>query len=122
MSNTEPYKLIVAGGRGYRDYDKIKELLSQRLENGDRFSVVSGMDKGAAIMGRQAALDLGFEVHEFSADREKYRREAGFLRNAEMGLFGDRLLAFWDGKSRGTEHIINIMEGIGKPVEIVRYG
>ena len=43
------------------------------------------------------------------------------LRNKEMGMFSDALLAFWDGQSRGTQQMIQYMGTLNKPVHIVRY-
>jgi hypothetical protein len=33
---------------------------------------------------------------------------------------GDALLAFWDGRSAGTRHIIGCMQQLGKPVVVIR--
>jgi hypothetical protein len=38
-----------------------------------------------------------------------------------MGEFADAGLAFWDGKSRGTLHMIKYLEHLNKPVNIVKY-
>jgi len=60
-------------------------------------------------------------VHKFYAAWNTHGKAAGFLRNADMARVADRLIAFWDGSSRGTAHMIQTMEKMGKPVRIFRY-
>ena len=43
-----------------------------------------------------------------NADREKHGKSAGYKRNQEMANVSTHLIAFWDGKSRGTKHMIDI--------------
>jgi hypothetical protein len=37
-----------------------------------------------------------------------------------MAQAGDVLLAFWKGRSPGTQHIIGCMQQLGKPVVVIR--
>jgi hypothetical protein len=50
-----------------------------------------------------------------------FDRAAGFHRNTRMAQYADALLAIWDGRSHGTEHMIRAMNGIGKPVVVCRF-
>ena len=36
-------------------------------------------------------------------------KKAGYLRNVDMAEYADALVAFWDGKSKGTGHMIDIV-------------
>jgi hypothetical protein len=38
-----------------------------------------------------------------------------------MAVYGDELLAFWDGRSPGTKHMIDTMTGLEKPVHVVKF-
>jgi hypothetical protein len=38
-----------------------------------------------------------------------------------MAQAGDVLVAFWDGQSPGTAHMIQCMHALGKPVIVVRF-
>jgi hypothetical protein len=42
-------------------------------------------------------------------------------RNFQMAQAGDMLLAFWDGRSASTRHMISCMQQLGKPVVVVRF-
>jgi hypothetical protein len=37
-----------------------------------------------------------------------------------MAKTGDLLVAFWDGQSPGTAHMVYCMEKLGKPVVVIR--
>lgn len=62
-----------------------------------------GVDKLGAVWARKN----GIPVESFPADWKKYGRSAGLMRNAQMAEQAEALIAIWDGKSRGAEHMIN---------------
>lgn len=118
------FKLIVAGGRSFDNYrllyNEVVKLAT--TEYADRaVSIVSGMARGADKLGHQFALTENVKVYEFPADWETHGKAAGFIRNLDMADFADGLLAFWDGQSRGTQHMFEAMRNRRKPVHIVRY-
>lgn len=120
----ETKKLIVAGGREFNNYTLLKEVLDQYIEdhkNNFTIEIVSGMARGADALAYTYAKENNIICHEFPADWNKHGRAAGFVRNQQMGAFADGLLAFWDGKSKGTQHMISLMTKNNKPVETVRY-
>ena len=65
--------------------------------------------------------EAGANIHEFPADWEFYGKRAGFVRNKEMAALADVGLGFWDGKSKGTKHMIDEMKRLNKPLYVVRY-
>lgn len=46
----------------------------------------------------------------FPANWAEFGKYAGYIRNYDMGKNADMLIAFWDGKSKGTSHMIDIAE------------
>jgi hypothetical protein len=38
-----------------------------------------------------------------------------------MAEYADGLIAFWDGKSKGTKHMIDIANKMGLKVRVIRY-
>lgn len=119
----KPFKLIVAGGRDFSNTELFLKTMQQVEQELAEYSVslVSGMAKGADKMGWQFARDQGITCHEFPADWDKYGKAAGFRRNQEMADFSDGLVAFWDGKSHGTKHMIETMKAQNKWIMVVRY-
>ena len=82
--------------------------------------IVHGGAPGADRTAGFLADDFGFAVEEHPAEWEKHGKRAGFLRNVEMLESGvDLVLAFWDGASRGTKHMIDEARKRGIPVEVV---
>lgn len=117
-------KLIVAGGRDFNNYALLSEQiegLATGLYQDYAVSIVSGTARGADALGARFANEHNVVLHEFPADWGKYGKAAGFIRNREMADFSDVLLAFWDGESHGTAHMIQTMRLQGKPVHVVMY-
>lgn len=117
-------KLIIAGGRDFNDQTLMRERLGEMVKQGiidGSVELISGMAKGADLMGYFIFKENGLTIHEFIPDWDGLGKRAGFVRNAEMGDAADLALIFWDGQSRGTKHMIEYMEKLGKPVYLVRY-
>lgn len=117
-------KLIIAGGRDFTDRQRMYGELFHLYQEGklpEDFELVCGMARGADL----TAYDLlknATKVHKFYADwNGPYGKGAGFARNRDMARFADILVAFWDGESRGTKHMIETMQGLQKPVHIISY-
>lgn len=117
-------KLIVFGGRDFEDYSLMESVidnLSNTIYKDSAISIVTGMAKGADSLGYIFALKNNVVNYKFPADWNKHGRQAGYLRNIQMGEFSDAGVAFWDGKSMGTLHMIKYLEHLNKPVHIVYY-
>ena len=101
-------KVIIAGGRNFNNY----ELLKSTIENLDIniTEIVCGEAKGADTLGRRYAEEKNIPIKSFPAQWDTYGKSAGMIRNAEMGTYADYLVAFWDGKSRGTKNMIDYMK------------
>jgi hypothetical protein len=124
QSTEPPFKLIVAGGRDYTDYEHLSRVLFAMadVEFADKeVSIVSGMARGADRLAVRFAKDNYVDLHEFPADWHQYGKRAGFMRNAQMGDFADGLLAFWDGQSKGTAQMISYMKKLNKFVHVINY-
>ena len=120
------YKVIVAGGRDFADYAYLKEKLDEVFASlGDLDShpieIISGMAKGADTLGIRYAEEHKLTMVLYPANWKKYPRMAGILRNMNMLVTATHLVAFWDGKSRGTKHMIEIAKAKGIPVWIFDY-
>ena len=114
-------KLIIAGGRLFDDY-KLLESTVQAGYDWGVVEIVCGEARGADALGRRFGENWLLKVHSFPANWDKYGKSAGYRRNAEMADFADGLLAFWDGKSKGTGHMIDLAKKKGIEVVVVQYG
>lgn len=109
-------KVIVAGSRSIEDWMTVHECLS--LFNDQIEEVVSGTAIGPDGYGEDWAEERDIPVKRFVPDWKTYGKAAGAIRNAEMGEYADALIAFWDGKSRGTKHMIEYMMKKKKEVHV----
>ena len=82
--------------------------------------VVSGEAIGPDKIGAQWGRERGLTVHYYPAEWDKFGKRAGFLRNEEMAAVSDALIAVWDGKSRGTAHMIACATKRGLKVSVHR--
>ena len=111
-------KLIIAGGRNFNN----SSLLVKHMKHySSDTEIVCGMAHGADAMGLTYALLNNLKVHKFPADWNTHGKSAGYKRNLVMGEFCDEALIFWNGESKGTKHMIDIMKKLGKPHNVVRY-
>jgi len=118
--------LIIAGGRNFLDIDLMEEkLVKYVMDRGLQLSdvtVISGKAIGADTCGAMLARKHNMGLIEKQADWNTWGKSAGYRRNTEMAEIGHGLLAFWDGKSKGTKHMIDIATKVNLIVEVVMYG
>ena len=120
----QEFKLIVAGGRDFNDYDRLSLVLFALADHefaDKEVSIISGMAKGADRLGYEFAKDIGIPVHKFPADWNTYGKSAGYIRNNQMAKAADGLVAFHDGVSKGTKNMIETMQKMHKWVHVVHY-
>ncbi len=115
-------RVCVAGGRDFVDYSVVKRVLDSLLATGTELVIImSGGAHGADSLGERYAREHGLPFEIYPADWRKDWKRAGFIRNAQMAGIADELIAFWDGKSHGTAHMIKEMLSRGKPVNVFDY-
>ena len=110
-------KLIVAGSRTFMDKQKVFDFLDKGKEK--ITEIVSGLAKGPDSFGKEWAEINGIPVKEFPADWDNLGRKAGPIRNCQMGDYADALVAFWDGESKGTKHMIEYATKKNLKVKII---
>lgn len=101
-------RVAVIGGRDFVD----RAVLERCLDNlwaslGRPRAVVSGGATGADRLAAAYARNRGIPLIEFKPDyaacrTPQERRAAPLLRNARIIKAADVVVAFWDGRSRGT--------------------
>lgn len=102
------FRLIIAGGRDFNDYETLKNYVDFKLSRTeDEIQIISGGARGADTLGERYAAERGFSLRRFPADWERYGKSAGVRRNKEMAQNADALIAYWDGFSRGTKNMID---------------
>lgn len=110
-------RVLVCGSRHYED----RRHLETTLEQWNISTLLEGGARGADRLARVYAEKRGIAIETFEAAWNEYGRSAGHIRNAKMVSEGkpQQVIAFWDGKSRGTKHMIEISRKAGIPVEVI---
>ena len=107
-------KVAVIGSRCLRVDDLEKYLPDETSE------IVSGGAVGIDSCAREYALRNSIKLTEFLPEYDKYGRAAPLRRNLDIIAYADLVLAFWDGESRGTLHVINNCKARNIPLKIYK--
>lgn len=84
----------------------------------DVTEIVSGGAKGIDTSAKEYALAHNLKLTEFLPEYNKFGRSAPLKRNITIIEYADLVLAFWDGKSRGTKFVIDNCKKRNIPIEI----
>lgn len=114
-------KLAVIGSRDFDNYTLLKETLDKIISEHEVTTIVSRGARGADKLSELYAMEKGINIKVFPALWDKYGKQAGYKRNWLIVDYSDKIVAFWDGKSKGTQHSLNIAEKMGKEVVLIKY-
>ena len=106
-------KLAIIGSRGV-----IAKNMEQYIPK-NVTEIVSGGAKGVDTCAREYALEQGIRLTVFLPEYEKYKKGALLKRNLQIIDYADEVLAFWDGKSRGTKFVIDQCQKRNKKVTVI---
>lgn len=116
----KPIKVIIAGSRGFDNYELLKAKCDVFLAKYEDIEIVSGTASGADKLGERYAREKGHKLKQFPANWS-LGKSAGFKRNEEMARYAGALICFWDGKSRGSRHMLDLAEFYGLKIRLVTY-
>jgi YspA, cpYpsA-related SLOG family len=106
-------KTIIAGSRDGVTLKDMNDAIA--FSNFHITEVVSGTARGVDRWGEAWAKSTGVPVKRFPANWS-IGRQAGMVRNVEMALYANALIAVWDGESNGTRHMIEVAKRNGLKV------
>ena len=105
-------KIAVIGSRSITEID-LKPYISTFDE------IVSGGAKGIDSCAAEYARKNNIKLTEFLPEYSKYGKAAPIIRNKKIVDYADEVIAFWDGKSKGTLSVIKYAEKSKKPCKII---
>ncbi len=106
-------KLLVVGSRSITNID-IAPYIPK-----DTDTIISGGANGIDTLAEQYADKHKLSKIIIRPRYALYRRGAPLIRNKEMVNICDKILVFWDGKSRGTKNTIDYAKQLSKPIEVI---
>jgi len=116
-------RVAIIGSRNWSSNDtgvirqRVLELKAKYSEVAP-LTILSGGAKGVDTIAVHMAemLDVPFKVYK--ADWDKFGKSAGFVRNAKLVQEAQKVIAYWDGKSKGTKHTIDLALREHKDLEV----
>ncbi|MGN0877997.1 MAG: DUF2493 domain-containing protein [Oligosphaeraceae bacterium] len=109
-------RVIIAGARCCHHYHAVCQAV--RDSGFDITTVISGGADGVDTLGERYAAEHDIPCERHPADWKKYGTAAGPLRNHEMALCADALIAVIMGTSKGTRNMIRQAREAGLPVYV----
>lgn len=106
----------VIGSRTFNDYKLLSKVLD--LYKNFDYIIVSGGANGADSLSEKYAKENNIKTNIYLPDWKKYGKSAGFIRNNDIVNNSDIIIAFWDGKSKGTKHSISLAKKQNKNVSV----
>ena len=106
-------RVAVVGSRSLK-IENIKEYLPR-----DTTEIISGSAKGIDTCAASYAKNAEIVLTEIKPDYNRYKRGAPLVRNKEIVRLAEFVLIFWDGKSKGTEFVINECKKTGKKYNLI---
>ena len=119
-------RIIIAGSRNFSDYNFLKQSVVEKIKylkslgyniSRDNIEILSGKASGADTLGEWFADEAKLKIIEFPANWN-IGKQAGYVRNNDMAEYSIKdgsigvLLAFWDKKSKGTKHMIDLAKNM----------
>lgn len=106
-------RVAIVGSRGLKVDDLEKYLPDHVTE------IISGGARGVDSCAREYANRKSIHLTEYLPNYKKYGRGAPLRRNITIVENADLVLAFWDGQSHGTKHVIDHCRKSGVPVQVI---
>lgn len=133
-------RVIIAGGRDFDNYEMLEKACSYILSNTKKemITIISGTAKGADSLGEIFAEEYRIPVIRkpalwnnidrvpnneigVSSKGVPYWKKAGIFRNEEMAKIATHAIIFWDGKSKGSQNMIDNCKKYKLKYKIVMY-
>jgi hypothetical protein len=101
-------KVAIVGSRTFINYNLFTNTMDKLSDSGlfEVTEIISGGAKGVDTLAERYANEKGIPITVIKPDWELHGKSAGMIRNGEIIRQTEMVVAFWDGKSRGTRNTI----------------
>ena len=114
--------IAIVGSRDFPEEEMARKVIHKVLRQYPHAIVVSGGARGPDTWGEEEGRRLGGEPLMLHPDVEAHGgnfAKAALARNTEIVEASDFVLAFWDGKSRGTKDALEKTKAARKDHAII---
>lgn len=122
-------RVLAVGSRTFDNYDLFCKIMDAELaefEGKYCIEIVSGGAHGADAFAERYAKERGYRLTVFPADWNQFGKRAGYIRNEETHEYiakvpTRKVIAFWDGESKGTKHSFSLARLLKNPIKVYHY-
>lgn len=108
-------KVAIVGSRSINRINRLADYLPPETT-----AIISGGARGVDTIAANFARQKGLDLIEFLPNYRSFGSSAPLVRNLEIIAAADLVLAFWDGRSRGTQFVVTHCRAKGVPVRLFR--
>jgi hypothetical protein len=112
-------KLAIVGSRTVTDLWLVCDEADKIHADTPVTELISGGAKGADTLGESWARSRGIPVTRLIPDWNAHGRKAGIMRNTDIVKQADKVVAFWDGVSKGTQDTIKKAKATNKFLSVI---
>ena len=119
-------KLCIIGSRSIDKAELVFPAIEKFIKDHTtgKVTIISGGAKGVDQLSKKYAETNKIDFVEFLPyhllDKVSFSSKYFFIRNKQMIDNADKVLVFWDGKSKGTEYGIKYSQKLGIPVMVLK--
>ena len=113
--------VAIIGSRTFSDYRFFRNKCNQLLALSDQttMTIISGGARGTDRLAERYAREKAIRIKVYQAEWEILGKTAGFIRNDLMLIDCTHVIAFWDGCSHGTRHMVVKAKLMKKQIRVV---
>ena len=112
-------KVAIIGSREFTDYELLKRKCDGILKNIQCPTIISGGAKGTDQLAERYARENNFPIIIHKPNWYTDGKRAGMKRNISILKECTHVIAFWNGISPGTEHMIRYSKIYKRELRIV---
>ena len=116
-------KIAIIGSRELNSnwvLPRLNFLRKLQYEHGKDLLIISGGARGVDTQVRNYCNTWKIRLKEIRPINPSNKLDYLF-RNVEIITLADKIIALWDGKSRGTKFVIDYANARDKEIEIIKY-
>lgn len=118
QNNKPKVKLAIIGSRGITNKKKIFDFLDKNISRIEMI-ISGGCPNSPDEIARQWCEDNGMPILIFYPNWGRDSKKAGFIRNEYIIRACDKVVAFHDGKSKGTLNSLEWAQKLNKPSKVI---
>ena len=112
-------RIAIIGSRNFNNRTLVINRITEIINNNLIDQVISGGAKGVDSWVEEVCKHKKININIIRPINPT--EKINYLyRNIEIITLADKVYAFWDGKSKGTQFVINYCRARNKPLEIIK--